>query len=173
LNREILPMQQTPGAFGTGLRERSSCGWATNTPRGADTATEAVLPQESAWSITLEAGAWPARRPRSSQFQPCSEALSRAKWPYTTVLNSAREPNLDRQTPLPFHCVPRHALPIGTAMWGFAAQLLVCWRVTVVPSPSFTADPTRGNAGQGAVNCVGMGRRYGARGPPGACTSIS
>jgi hypothetical protein len=31
VSRELLPMQQTPRAFGTGLRQRSSCGSATNT----------------------------------------------------------------------------------------------------------------------------------------------
>jgi hypothetical protein len=31
VSREILPMQQTPRAFGTGVRQRSSCGEATKT----------------------------------------------------------------------------------------------------------------------------------------------
>jgi hypothetical protein len=56
-------------------------------------------------------------------------ALSRAKWIYTTVLNGAGEPTLDWQIPLPFHCVPRHPLPIDTAMRDFEAQLLVCWMI--------------------------------------------
>jgi hypothetical protein len=79
-------------------------------------------------------------------------ALSRAKWIYTTVISSAREPMLDGH--FRFTVPPPLPIDAETTSCDFEAQLLVCWRVIMV-SPSFTADPTRRNSGQGTVNCTG------------------